>query len=83
MYPTVDEIQYYNTIAIEMFRRSKKDRAKTINVFYIQKAINETKMNPGDLYDKAARLLIELTCVMLLKVEINELLFFQQKSLSL
>lgn len=63
VYPTVDEIQYYNTIAIEMFRRSKKDQAKTINVFYIQKAIDETKMNPGDLYDKAARLLIELTRV--------------------
>ena len=61
MYPTVDEIQYYNTIAIEMFRKSKKDQAKTINVFYIQKAIEETKMNPGDIYDKAAQLLIELT----------------------
>ena len=23
-YPTVDEIQYYNTIAIEMFRKSKR-----------------------------------------------------------
>jgi len=61
VYPTVDEIQYYNTIAIEMFRKSKKDQAKTINVFYIQKAIEETKMNPGDIYDKAAQLLIELT----------------------
>ena len=24
-YPTVEEIQYYNTIAIEMFRKSKHD----------------------------------------------------------
>ena len=61
VYPTVDEIQYYNTIAIEMFRKSKRDQAKTISVSYIQKAVDKTKMNPGDLYDKAARLLIELT----------------------
>ena len=61
MYPTVDEIQYYNTIAIEMFRKSKRDQAKTISVSYIQKAIDKTKMNPGDIYEKAARLLIELT----------------------
>ena len=61
VYPTVDEIQYYNTIAIEIFRKSKSDRAKTINVSYIQNAINKTKMNSGDIYDKAARLLFELT----------------------
>ena len=61
VYPTVDEIQYYNTIAIEMFRKSKRDQAKTISVSYIQKAIDKTKMNPGDIYEKAARLLIELT----------------------
>ena len=61
VYPTIDEIQYYNTIAIEMFRKSKSDQAKTISVSYIQKAIDKAKMNPGDIYDKAARLLIELT----------------------
>ena len=61
VYPTVDEIQYYNTIAIEMFRKSKSDQAKTISVSYIQKTIDKTKKNPGDVYDKAARLLIELT----------------------
>jgi len=61
VYPTVDEIQYYNTIAIEMFRKSKQDKAKTISVSYIKRAIDKTKMNPGDIYDKAARLLIELT----------------------
>jgi len=61
VYPTVDEIQYNNTIAIEMFRRSKQDQAKTISVSYIQKSIEKAKMDPGDMYDKAARLLIELT----------------------
>jgi len=61
VYPTVDEIQYNNTIAIEMFRKSKQDQAKTISVSYIQKAIDKTKMNPGGIYDKAARLLIGLT----------------------
>jgi len=61
VYPTVDEIQYYNTIAIEMFRRSKLDQAKTISASYIQRAIDKVKMEPGDLYDKAARLIIELT----------------------
>ena len=61
VYPTIDEIQYYNTIAIEMFRKSKSDQAKTISVSYIQKTIDKTKKNPGDIYDKAARLLIELT----------------------
>ncbi len=62
-YPTVEEIQYNNTIAIEMFRKSKQDRAKTISLSYIQKAIDKVKMNPGDVYDKAAILLHELTCV--------------------
>ena len=61
VYPTVDEIQYNNTIAIEMFRKSKQDQAKTISASYIQRSIEKAKMNPGDMYDKAARLLIELT----------------------
>jgi len=61
VYPTVDEIQYYNTIAIEMFRKSKQDQAKTISISYIQKAIDATKNCYGDIYDKAARLLLELT----------------------
>jgi death-on-curing family protein len=63
VYPTVEEIQYNNTIAIEMFRKSKQDRAKTISLSYIQKAIDKVKMNPGDIYDKAALLLYELTRV--------------------
>jgi len=49
VYPTIDEIQYYNTIAIEMFRKSKSDQARTISVSYIQKAIDKTKMNPGGI----------------------------------
>jgi len=61
VYPTVDEIQYYNTIAIEMFRKSKRDQTKTISASYIKTAIDKAKMNSGDIYDKAARLLIELT----------------------
>ena len=61
VYPTVDEIQYYNTITIEMFRKSKRDQTKTISASYVQAAIDKTKMNSGDIYDKAARLLIELT----------------------
>ncbi len=61
IYPTVEEIQYNNTIAIEMFRRSKHDQAKTISVSYIQKAIDITRIDTGDIYDKAARILIELT----------------------
>jgi death-on-curing family protein len=61
IYPTVEEIQYNNTIAIEMFRKSKRDQAKTISVSYIQKAIDATKAVHGDLYDKAALLLLELT----------------------
>jgi death-on-curing family protein len=60
-YPTVEEIQYYNTIAIEMFRKSKNDEAKTINVSYIEKAIEKVKYEKGNLYDKAAVLLYELT----------------------
>ena len=60
-YPTVEEIQYNNTIAIEMFRKSKQDKAKTISISYLQKSIDKIKMNPGDIYDKAALLLIELT----------------------
>ena len=43
VYPSVGEIQYYNTIAIEMFRKSKRDQAKTISVSYIQRAIDKTK----------------------------------------
>ena len=61
IYPTVEEIQYNNAIAIEMFRRSKHDQAKTISVPYIQKVIDLIKLEPGDVYDKAAMLLFELT----------------------
>ena len=61
IYPTVEEIQYNNAIAIEMFRRSKHDQAKTISVPYIQKVIDLIKLEPGDVYDKAATLLLELT----------------------
>ena len=61
IYPAVQEIQYNNTIAIEMFRRSKHDQAKTISVPYIQKVIDLIKLEPGDVYDKAAMLLFELT----------------------
>ena len=61
IYPTVEEIQYNNIIAIEMFRRSKHDQAKTINVSFLQKVIDVVKAAPGDMYDKAALLLLELT----------------------
>ena len=61
IYPSVEEIQLNNTVAIEMFRRSKKDQAKTISVGYLQKVIDMVIQNNGDLYDKAAQLLIELT----------------------
>ena len=60
-YPTVEEIQYYNTIAIEMFRKTKHDQAKTIAVSYIEKAIEKVKNKQGNIYDKAAVLLYELT----------------------
>ncbi len=62
-YPTVEEIQYYNTIAIEMFRKNKHDEAKTITVSYIKKAIEKVKNKQGNLYDKAAVLIYELTRV--------------------
>ena len=62
-YPTVEEIQYYNTIAIELFRKSKHDQAKTINMSYIKNAIEKVKNYKGDLYGKAALLLYELTLV--------------------
>jgi len=61
IYPTVEEIQYNNTIAIEMFRRSKHDQAKTIHVSFIQKVIDAVTSNPRDLYEKAALMLLELT----------------------
>jgi death-on-curing family protein len=61
IYPTVEEIQYNNIIAIEMFRRSKHDQAKIISVSFIEKVIDAVKAVQGDLYDKAALLLLELT----------------------
>jgi len=61
IYPTVEEIQYNNTIAIEMFRRSEHDQAKTISISFIQKVIEAVKADPRDLYDKAALMLLELT----------------------
>jgi death-on-curing family protein len=61
IYPTVEEIQYNNIIAIEMFRRSKHDQAKTINVSFLQKVIGVVKAAPGDIYEKAALLILELT----------------------
>jgi len=39
IYPTVEEVQYYNTIAIEMFRRSKHDQAKTIHPSFIENVL--------------------------------------------
>ena len=60
-YPTVEEIQYYNTIAIEMFRKSKHDEAKTINASYIKNAIEKVRNKQGNLYEKAALMLYELT----------------------
>ncbi len=60
-YPTVEEIQYYNTIAIEMFRKSKHDEAKTISIAYVKKAIEKVKNKQGNLYEKAALMLYELT----------------------
>ena len=63
IYPTVEEVQYYNTIAIEMFRRSKHDQAKTIHLSFIEHALEKAKHVQGDLYDKAAILLSELTRV--------------------
>ena len=44
-----------------MFRKSKRDEAKTINVSYIKKAIEKLKNKRGNLYDKAALMLYELT----------------------
>ena len=61
IYPTVEEIQYNNIIAIEMFRRSKHDQAKTISVSFIQKVIDAVKTTPGDLFEKATLMLLELT----------------------
>jgi len=81
IYPTVEEIQYNNTIAIEMFRRNKRDQAKTISVSYIKKAIDATKEISGDLFDKAAILLLELTRIHAFESGINELLFLRQKNL--
>jgi prophage maintenance system killer protein len=61
IYPTIEEIQYNNTIAIEMFRRSIHDQAKTISVSFIQKVIDAVTSTSGDLYEKAALMLLELT----------------------
>ena len=61
IYPTIDEIKYYNTIAIEMFRKTKHDRAITIEDAFILKAIKAVKSKEGTIYDKAAILLLKLT----------------------
>jgi death-on-curing family protein len=61
MYPSIEEVQYYNTIAIEMFRKSKHDQAKTINNHFIENVLDTVKDTGEDLYDKAAILLFELT----------------------
>lgn len=60
-YPTVEEIKYYNTIAIEMFRKSKQDKAITIQDAFIKNAVEAVKNTNGDLYDKASVLLSSLT----------------------
>jgi len=75
VYPNVEEIQYYNTIAIEMFRKSKHDEAKTINVSYIEKTIEKVKNKHGNLYDKVALMLSELTQIHAFEMEIKELPF--------
>lgn len=61
IYPTVELITYYNTIAIEMFRKSKHDQAITIEAAFIRNAIETVQNAEGDLHDKAAVLLQRLT----------------------
>ena len=51
----------WRVISNRLFRRSKHDQAKTINVSFLQKVIDVVKAAPGDMYDKAALLLLELT----------------------
>lgn len=48
-------------LQLKCLGKTNQHQAKTISVSYIQKSIEKAKMNPGDLYDKAAQLLIELT----------------------
>jgi len=48
-------------LQLKCFEKVNGIKQKKFSTSYIQTAIDKTKMNSGDIYDKAARLLIELT----------------------
>jgi len=62
-YPTVDQIVELNKEALATIKIKKADSHRVLSRARILAAIGETKSDAGDIYDKAASLLIALTRV--------------------
>ena len=60
-YPSEDLIIEYNALAITMFEVKKADKSEVLSRTKITNAIDKCKETEGDIYDKAAVLLKELT----------------------
>lgn len=60
-YITKVKLKEYNALAITMFETKKADQSKVLSHLKLSGAIDRCKKTQGDLYDKAAVLLKELT----------------------
>jgi prophage maintenance system killer protein len=60
-YLTVGDVIIFNKIALEIVDVKRGDRHKVLSIGKIQNALTACMNEPGDIFDKAAVLLIELT----------------------
>ncbi|MEM3374179.1 MAG: type II toxin-antitoxin system death-on-curing family toxin [Candidatus Woesearchaeota archaeon] len=60
LYPSPELIIQFNALAITMFETKKADSSKLLSYTKLLEAIEKCKKTEGDIYDKAAVLLIEL-----------------------
>ncbi len=56
-YPSPDEVIEFNALALALIKAKKADQPKVLSVSKIAQAIEASKEQQGDLYDKAATLM--------------------------
>ena len=59
-YPTVERIVEYNILTLTLIKVKRGDKAKVLSLKKLGDCIEICKQKEGDMYDKAAVLLIEL-----------------------
>ena len=60
-YPSFDELVEVNRTVIKEIRVRKADAARVLSTSILQNIISHARRTEGDIYDKAASLLIDLT----------------------